>query len=122
MLLSSYLAHLVPTLKGSSQSQIDKPVEVFRLLGLLQSELVQANGQAVASAVSSRLHLWVNQYKNLPCHVKKAFCELPFTAGITFGRGVEDILGQSESLHFARSLFSPASPCPNPSFKVTAQE
>lgn len=114
MLLSSYLAHVVPTLTGGSQSQIDEAIEVFRLLGLLQSELVRANGQAVASVVSSRRHLWVSQSKNLPCHVGKAFCELPFTPGITFGRGVDDILRQTESLCLVRSLFSPASPGPRP--------
>lgn len=113
MLLSPYLAHVVPTLTGGSQSQIDEAMEVFRLLGLLQSELVWANGQAVASVVSSRRHLWVSQSKNLPCHVRKAFCELPFTPGITFGRGVDDIL-QTESLRLVRSFFSTSSPGPRP--------
>lgn len=89
-------------------------MEVFRPLGLLQSELVWANGQAVASVVSSRRHLWVSQSKNLPCHVRKAFCELPFTPGITFGRGVDDILRQTESLRLVRSFFSTASPGPRP--------
>ena len=104
MLLGSYLAHLVPTLSGGSQNQIDEAVEVSRLLGLLQSELVRANGQAVASVVSSRRHLWANQSKKLPSHVKKAFCALPFTPGITFGKGVDDILRQTESLRRDREI------------------
>lgn len=54
MLLGSYLAHLVPTLLGGSQNQVDEAV-MYRLLGLLQSELVQANGQVMASVVLSSL-------------------------------------------------------------------
>lgn len=52
MLLGSYLAHLVPTLLGGSQNQVDEAV-MYRLLGLLQSEMVQDNGQVMASVVLS---------------------------------------------------------------------
>lgn len=54
ILLGSYLAHLVPTPLGGSKNQVDKAV-VYRLLGRLQSELVQANGQVMASVVLSSL-------------------------------------------------------------------
>lgn len=54
MLLSSYLEQLIPNLRGNGQGWTDVAVEVSGLLGLLQSELVRANGRAVASVVNLR--------------------------------------------------------------------
>lgn len=105
MLLGSYLAHLVPELQGAERGWTDEAMEVSRLLGLLQSELVRANGQAVASVVESRRRLWLS-LSGLEPHVQKAFCGLPFTPGISFGTGVDDILRQTENLRRDRDTLN----------------
>ena len=108
MLLSSYLAHLVPNvwcLQGADQDWTDEALEVSRLLVLLQSEVVRANGQAVASVVESRRRLWLS-LSGLEPHVQKAFCGLPFTPGVTFGSGVDDILRKTEDLRRDRDTLT----------------
>ncbi len=103
MLLSSYLAHLIPALSGGSQDLVIEAVEVSRLLGLLQMDLAQANGQAMASVVSLRRHLWLSQTK-LPLPVQRTFMGLPLMPGITFGPGVDAILQQTAKLHKDREM------------------
>ena len=97
MLLGAYLEHLVPHLHSEEQGWTDEAVEVSRLLGVLQSELVRANGQAMASVVDSRRRLWLARCGLEPT-MRKSFSELPFTPGFTFGAGVDDILRRTETL------------------------
>lgn len=122
MLLSSYLARLIPTLPGGSQDLVDEAMEVSRLLGLLQTDLARANGQAVASVVSSRRHLWLSQSK-LPLPVQKTFMGLPLTPGATFGPGVDAILQQTAKLRKDRETLQQfmATSRPRPAHQTTWQ-